>query len=473
VKIFTKRTWEDKMMKKPVRIGIWIAGGILGLLALWLVINQIDCAPPEHDLTMADLQPAEIGFDNGFYGLTTLFEDESVEVYSPAELEKVRFHFSPETLDRPEYRQRLKSEGQRFFQFNNRELLQFSNWGAFDSRVGSLLDFCLKNRVDLERLLKESPVLMDRYERMTQCKYVSDFSCPNLFTPIPSLLCSKLATRLYIARALLSSADGRWEESTNQLVAGTIFWSRLMASSRLNINLLIAMVNLENMNRALADLMNQPAYPANLYPEAEKSLKSIQIPADCLIKVDIGEYLYRKSALANYLTLPLADPDSDDKWLRLLKALTYQRNQTAIYGLELHNQIVRSHQDPPYQHRSFWENQPNNSWSWWLTNAYGKWIISKAIPSIEMTYHTYYSLLAQLDLLELSAEIHARFTPRTPVAEIESFLTDSGRIDPFSGRPYRFDPAKQVIYSVGRQDLGNIEHIEIPCILFLRPSDDN
>lgn len=461
------------MMKKPVRIVIWITGAVLGLFALLLIINQIDCAPTEHDLTMADLRPAEISFDNGFYGLTTLFEDTSVDVYTAAEMEKVRYHFSSQILNRPEYRRWLKSESQRFFRWNYSELLKYEGWNAFDSRTGNLTDFCLKNRTDIERLVKQYTVMLDRYQRMTQRSQVADFTCPNLYTPIQSLLFSKLASRLYIARALLAAADGHYEESTNQLLAGTVFWSKMMAGSRLEINLLVAMVNLDHMDRALAEIMNQHDYPLSLYPQVAKGVKSVRFPADCLTHADIGEYLYRKNALANSQELPLADPNSSNKWLRLLRVLTYQKNRTAVYGLELQSQIVQSHQGLPYQHRSFWEDQQHHPWFWWLTNAYGKWIIVEALPSIEMVYHSYYSLLAQLDLLELSAQIHARFTPTTMETEIDDFLTSSGRIDPFSGRPYLFDQVKQVLYSIGRQDNGNSERIEIPCILFLRPSIDH
>ncbi len=448
------------MLKKIGRILIWMMGTVLALLIVLIVINRIDCAPPEHDLTMADLPPAEISFDNGFYGLTTLFEAQNVDVYTAAEMKKVRHRFSPQILNEPENQHWLKDEEQRFFRLNARELFQFGSSSFFNPRSGPLMEGCLKHRTDIEKMEKNYSIVLDRYRRMIQCSTVRDFTLPFFTTPVPSLLGSKVATRLYIARAMLTAADGHYDESTRQLLAGVTFWSREIASSRMLINLLTGIVNLVQMNQALADLMDQPDYPVNLYPMVENGMESIQLPIECLSRVDVGEYLYRKNALA---IMP-----HGNWWIQLLRTLTYQKNCTAVYGLQLHARITEAHLGPPYQHRSFWKNQ-QHSWFWWLTNAYGKKVIREMLPSIEMEYYSFYELKARRDLLELAAGVHSRFSPAAPASEIDAFLAASGRKDPFSGQPYHFDPTRQVLYSVGRQDIQTSERPEIPCILYLRP----
>jgi hypothetical protein len=81
--------------------------------------------------------------------------------------------------------------------------------------------------------------------------------------------------------------------------------------------------------------------------------------------------------------------------------------------------------------------------------------------------------------VKISAELHLNYDPDKPVQEILNSLESYKLLDPCSGKPYKWNDEKQLLYSIGtdRKDNGgetNLYHkiegtdFAIPVILYLK-----
>ena len=79
----------------------------------------------------------------------------------------------------------------------------------------------------------------------------------------------------------------------------------------------------------------------------------------------------------------------------------------------------------------------------------------------------------------ISAELHLHYDPDKPVQEILNSLESYKVLDPCSGKPYKWNDEKQLLYSIGidREDNGGITNpypgsvgvdFALPVILYLK-----
>jgi hypothetical protein len=117
-------------------------------------------------------------------------------------------------------------------------------------------------------------------------------------------------------------------------------------------------------------------------------------------------------------------------------------------------------QTPPYQ----WQSdkialEPIKTGPfWWLWNAGGKILLesyndhASAYKNGEGIYTVIfkaYQKKALYDMVKISAELHLKYNSNKPVQEILNGLDSYKVIDPCSGKPYVWNQAKQILYSIG------------------------
>jgi len=85
-----------------------------------------------------------------------------------------------------------------------------------------------------------------------------------------------------------------------------------------------------------------------------------------------------------------------------------------------------------------------------VVNPYGKFIAEQtAIPNLLGVVHKTYHTRALIDMIRISAELHLNYDPEKTVEEILKDLNSYKAMDPCSGKPYRWNSEKQVLYSLG------------------------
>ncbi|UCH98001.1 MAG: hypothetical protein JSV88_14425, partial [Candidatus Aminicenantes bacterium] len=90
-----------------------------------------------------------------------------------------------------------------------------------------------------------------------------------------------------------------------------------------------------------------------------------------------------------------------------------------------------------------------------------------------------YMKKAVYDMVRISAELHLKYDPDKPVQEILNGLEAYKTLDPCSGKPYKWNDEKQLLYSIGTDRVDNAGETNIyrkiagsdyaiPVILYLR-----
>jgi hypothetical protein len=175
---------------------------------------------------------------------------------------------------------------------------------------------------------------------------------------------------------------------------------------------------------------------------------------------------------------------------RLAIALLYQENRTKNYADEYYKQFIQLEKTPPYQWKSDGiEMAPlKSSAFWWLQNAGGKVLFSlyndyytreDKKGGLYAVIYKAYAKKAFYDMVRISAELHLKYDPDRPVQEILNGLESYKVLDPCSGKPYRWNDEKQILYSIGTDRVDNggetlsysqIENTDyaVPVILFLK-----
>jgi hypothetical protein len=422
-----------------VRRGFWWVMGltVVALFAFWLA-NRFDTPAPARDVTSADLAPAEVSTANGFYWLVNLHQPAAANLTGPAVLEQTRQLYDPGTVrqaDSTAPAPQGPPPDARMFVL----MLRLP--------VPGLMDACRRDRPALDRDLDTFRYMLDRYERMVDCSEVADFTPPDPRAPALSLSNARGATRLWLAWAARRGLDGDWPGAAAMVQAHLRFCQRLVAKSRGLLQAMIGMALYADGLQTLADMANQPGFVTELGPGIDANLPPWNAKDLSLSNALLGETLAFREVLRN----PDLQP-GDAAGLRLVEVLsrflTYQPNRTEGYVREWREGLLRGLSEPPFRKPSFFQPMFSDEPFWWLLNGYGKSRVETSLQDALGLYQRVYILIAWRDLVALSARWHGRFGPETPAAELAADLAGCGRIDPFSGKPYRFSPDRHCLYSV-------------------------
>jgi hypothetical protein len=297
------------------------------------------------------------------------------------------------------------------------------------------------------------------------------------------------AGKLYIAVNMLTALEGEWEKGVSNLLDMVDFGKRAVKGSRFLIVNLVSKALLYMPLEAIADLMNQKECPASVYEMVLNRTPPLKYE----------EYGTRKSLICEVVgfTFDFIDrPYKNDPfrpfnfWERIPLFFFLQENRTKNYANELIKQFIEMDQTLPYQWKSDKvQLAPLKSGPfWWLWNAGGKVLLTsyndyaagpKQAAGLYAVIFKSYNRKTSYDLVKISAELHLNYDPDKPVQEILNSLESYKVPDPCSGKPYKWNDEKQLLYGIGtdRKDNGgetNLYHkiegtdFAIPVILYLK-----
>jgi hypothetical protein len=324
---------------------------------------------------------------------------------------------------------------------------------------------------------------------MIDSKVFEDFISIDADAPLPNLLAWLHAAKYYTAVNMLTALEGDWDTGVSNLLDLVDFAKRAVKGSRFLIVNLISKAMYQISLVAIADLMNQKECPNSVY----------ELVLSRTLPLEYEEYGTRKSIICEVVafTIDFIDhPFSHDPYRglnfleRTMVTLFQQKNRTKNYADEFCKQFIEKEQTPPYKWDSdYFRIAPLKEGPfWWLWNAGGKFLLTdynsytgthNQNSGLYAVIYKSYRKKAFYDMVRISAELHLNYDPEKPVQEILNGLDSYKVMDPCSGKPYKWNDEKQVLYSIGtdRQDNGgvtmNYNQIKgadfiIPVILYVK-----
>jgi hypothetical protein len=392
--------------------------------------------------------PATFDKSNGFYRLWTLGEPTDIDVESEAVINKYRKLFDP-GFDNKVYRR----------QFDYRAYRRGAN--KITGKIRADMEFPTGIRPDIwkylmspganiKELQQAHPVLLERYQELIDTPAVEDFSSPFRWDiQIFNHLAWLRIARLYVAVNAVDAVNGQWEKGVTNLLAHTAFARKTVNGSRILITNLIGKAVASLSLQMLVSLMNRDDCPRDVYNQILQGLPPLQ-PGDFGTK---NSFIFETLAFDQYLERGIIDETRE--YGNFFKSLAYkfftQKNRTRKHFYQHIKKVIDYETTPPFQ----WESdipqvRKSKRAIWWFINPGGKLII-------DQWFSNFYSILLRThkvrtfyDITRISAELHLKDDPAKTVEEVLKQLdTYKKTIDPCSGKPYAWNPQKQVLYSIG------------------------
>lgn len=434
---------------------------VVVLAAAFLALNLADAGRPvmmaAPSLNAESLEtfaagltgPAVFDKDNGFYGLWTLTEPDDADIAADAALLKYRGLQDP-SLDITKHREAwLKDKAnwatnKEHYPFKahaeTRKRLIAGN-GDFDSYFAShprdWIQSIRERRVALEELKTDFRVPLERYQKIIRSEKFSEFTEVSLEAPLPNLLAWLHTAKAYNAVQIALALDGNWTDAITGLLEHVKFGKRVIRSSRTLIVNLVGKAVAREALMALVCLMNQPEFPTELYGSVSAGLIPLKHEEyGSRVPLLLEGYLYSSSVEQG--------------------GLFYQKNRTRQYFFDYFSRLADLEISEPFQ----WRNHPSEmnvktGFFWRLQNAGGKEAFQSTVSNnfggnMYTVVFKSFNLRTTYEMARIAAEVHVlcRAGKTVEQALAESVLYRE-LPDPCSGEKYRWNPGKQVLYSLG------------------------
>ena len=460
--------------KAPRSLGRLLGRALLAgfaLAAAVVILNRFDKLAARSGHGERDLPPSSLGADNGAFWLLFLGEPESeglaVERKAADYGRQLR---ELERVERPTWQvpPRTRPLGARYWQ--TIADIPFPRAPEWD-----WAGFLRTERARLARVRSGLSVLLTRYGRMIRCGAVADFGYRFEWDRAYALSAFVQATaRLHAALCLLDAEGGAWTRATDELAAAVRFGERLMAAAQTVFFNSLGRSIVEAALEGLAGLLNLPGCPRAVDESLLDALPTSSETRFGAHSALIGEFLWQsdrvergdrllQSELAFRQLLPGRGGDQTrltvnvllgrqlgpETYMRLREVafdLFLQKNRTKAYLRAGLDWLLALDATPPFRWGEAAAHPPafgrlNVSW---LLNPSGRLLYeSFGLVRQKRVIERAFLARALSDLVRLSASLHLDRQPEGDEGR------DLGPLDPFSGRPYRWDAGRSLLWSVG------------------------
>lgn len=415
---------------------------------LFFAVNQVDTSKPADMFTQKDLVPATFDKSNGFYRLWTLGEPADTDVESEVVINKYRKLFDP-GFDNERF---LKRHNHRAYKRETNKITEKIRVDM-ERNMGirpDIWEYLSSPGTNIEKLKQDHSILLERYQELIDTPIVEDFS-PFLRVdfPIFNHLAWLRIAKLYVAVNALDAINGQWEQGAANLLAHTAFARKVVNGSRVLITNLIGKAAASLSLQMLAALMNRDDCPREVYNQILQGLPPLK-PGDFGTK---NSFIFETLVFDQYLEKGSSYEifERGDFFDHLALNLFTQKNRTFKQFHQHIKEVIYYESTPPFQ----WESdipqvRKNKRAFWWFINPGGKLIFDRWFTNFHSIILKTYKARAFYDMTRICAELHLKDDPAKPVEEVLKQLdTYNKTIDPCSGKPYTWNPQKQVLYSIG------------------------
>jgi hypothetical protein len=454
-------------MKKTV---LRILLALLVLFIGYLAFNQVDARPvPMKYGEPPAVDPQAFEKTNGYYRLWTLIEPAAVDIETDAAILPYRRLFDPD-YDNDRYIKEFSSENYKKKYVPSKDLGPVFQAMKF---AGDWLSALAQYREQLTRASVEYGFMLARYEKLINCERFSDFTLIRADVPIPNLLAWLHTAKLSIALDIMAAKKGDASEAVEHLRRHLRFATKVISNSRTLITNLVAKAVARLAIWALNDIMNQKDCPPDVFqtildgtPVLSYNEFGSKFPFTCesywVSEVDLSEM----------------------NWFSAVKRkLFLQKNRTRNIRIDFMEKIIRHEETPPHLWQAGIQEFPKQARGafWWLQNPLGKKELDAfSLDNFIAVVFKSWALKATHDMLHIAADLHRSFDPKRSVqSQLNDLTSYRELLDPCSGKPYIWNGAKQILYSIGidrRDNQGDTKNYQtwqdsdyaLPVILFVR-----
>lgn len=452
-------TRNFKFMKKNLfRMGV-IFGSVLVLITL---VNQFDSSKDPKAFTEKNLLPASFSVDNGFYRFLTLFAPADVDIRSEKIIQKYRSLFDPQLKKKNDlkvwnhqaFTMMSKPSSNIYYQHFKSKRFNWVVWSEWDLDK-SFRTVILSEQKSIKFLTTELASLLIRYQDLVNASTFDDFSTPSdeKYFLKHSVWLSYIA-RIYAFKKMLDCFEGDWYQGMEALLQQLQFHKKVIKGSRSIVTNRMAKKSMQITLFAISDLMNHKKCPVEIYQRVYEGMPDL-----------IYEFYGTKNALiADYLSFN----DYMQKGVKektgngltyFLYQLFLQENRTRNHLYKLAEDSILFEQKAPFQSQKLrdqiLEGKDFNKILWWGQNPSGKKLIKERwYPNV--FWGKSFFVKALYDMTKISAELrmnhHKGEDVYNTLKNLKSYKTLK---DPYSGKLYKYNVKKRVIYSVGRNLVDN------------------
>jgi hypothetical protein len=462
---------------------------LLALLVSYLLFNQIDAKLVPVDFESVTVTEKDFDKDNGFYRLWSLSEADDVDIEAGEIFAKYRKLGDPSMGIDANFLAHNANRAQGYLKSGRAKIKQLE--ARIPDRGKSWYNHPTDNNRDWFETIQEKSneigiakevlnVWLQRYQKLIDAKIFKDFTPYRFDAPIPNLLAWLVTAKVYNVIHMQDALNGNWRQAVEKILSHIDFGKRTQSDSLVLITNLVGKAVTASSLYSLAAIMNHKDCPEDVYRQILDRLPPIQYEEFGCSRSFHGEGLFFPSVLYNNV-----DNDGFEASFgeRILKFLLLQKNRTYNYHAKMIQRLLKFETTLPHK----WTEpltMPSNlatGWFWWLQNPMGKiWLDNMNYNVLANTIKKSYRLKAYYDIVRISAELHLKYIQNPtnlPVAAMLSELESYNTLDPCSGKSYRWDEQKQVLYSIGtdREDDGGIEDLKtlekdfvLPCILYVK-----
>jgi len=461
----------------------------LGLLLIYTVFNQFDAGVPVSKFTPDDLLKPVYSADNGFYKLWSLSEPDDVDVTSTEVFSKYDRLCNPAHDTSKFIEIHNRNRASTYLEFSRARLERLKekipkrgkDWTNHPEQGGvNWIDNILLKRDETVVMGQELAVWTARYQKLIDSTIYVDNMLLRFDAPIPNLLAWLITAKYYNIQQMMLAVDGNWEEATTRLLAHTASCKRMIKGSHVLINNLVGKAVLTHTLRALGAIMERKECPKSIYRQIFNGLPPITY-------LEYGSHYNFIAEIFFLQSIYQLGYDAEGKKLspigHFFNNLFLQKNRTAQIAAKNLETAMTYEETPPYLWKTPYTEPGDyaSGWFWWLQNPSGKILLdSIKIPNFANVTAKSNRAKAYYDMTRIAAELNMNYTPELPVEQILSKLDSYKTIDDCSGRPYRWNEQKQLLYSIGinKKDDGGTESVDklegdyiFPCTLFVKPVD--
>lgn len=467
------------------RVFLWAFVAALLFLLLFFGFNLFDSPTPPGSAAAGGTRPAataDLGAGNAFFVLWGFAEAPEVDPASAGYAERLRGALAAAASDAPARRRLAAGLAQQradFGKYWQGANLYFPRLQGEDA-VGH---FAVR-RAEVAERQERFAVLLRRYRALLHARRIADFTPPGRGFPTRSSQLAANTARLDAAARVLEAVDGAWLQAGGELLAAAEAGLRLVAVGRASEVNALGRLLVDLALRSLASLLDRGECPPELAhlvlermpdrPAADfgtEAVRSFALAgfAAALERIK-GSRIVEPFLLRGYFRDPtaffalerlsaIAGPRSFAAF-HALASFFVQKNESLALMREFWNEMGELERTPPWR----WRDPPlrrlrasgaTSRPFWWLRNPVGKMLVRSSVPFhwpvlVHYVYRSH-ELKARWDLLRLlaAARLRAGAGGRMAEDDLRRLLAAAPERDPFSGGPYRFDPARRVLYSIG------------------------
>ncbi len=459
-------------MKKIVILVLLV---LLALIVGYLAFNQIDARPNPSKLG-APPSPAPESFDksNGYYRLWTLIEPKDVDIETEATILPYRRLADP-AFDNDRYIGEFNQTWkERKKNYKRPEKLK----PVFDAMKfkGDWRSSLSPFQNQLTAAGEEYGFMLARYEKLINCEKFIDFSLIRSDTPIPHLLAWLHMAKLSIALDVMTARDGNSLEAVAHLLRHLHFACKVIPNSRTLITNLVAKAVARLSIWALNDIMNQKDCPPDVYQTVLDGTPTLAYEA-------FGSRFGFECETYWFSSIMEHDPSAVNWFSTIKQKLFFQENRTHNIRVRYMEGIIRFEETPPHLWSEDIQGLPRQAQGafWWLQNPLGKkYLDASSLENFIPVIYKSWALKTMHDMLHIAADLHRSYDPdRSMQSQLNDLQSYRELLDPCSGKPYVWNEAKQILYSIGidrRDNQGDTRDYQawqdsdyaLPLITFVR-----